>query len=106
MSPRDNGTIISSSERRHRLHGEEVPEVIQGLRLRLQAHLEERRDPYGAAVAFRAFYRLVTHQAGRPDYPEPVTWGLIERWLNGTISGAEGAGGEPELGDEEDPRRV
>jgi len=106
MSPGNNGTIISSSERRHRLHGEEVPEVIEGLRLHLQAHLEERQDLPRAAVAFRAFYRLVTHQVGRPDYPEPVTWALIESWLNGTISGAKDPRGDPEPEPEEEPAHV
>ena len=33
----------------------------------------------------RALYRLEEHRTGRPDYPEPVTWGLIETWVNGTI---------------------
>lgn len=78
-----------SQQRRHRLHSEEVPEVIEGLRLRLQHHLKARGDLYGATVAFRAFYRLMEHRAGRPDYPEPVTWSLIESWINGTISGDE-----------------
>ena len=103
MSFRDNGTIISSSERRHRLQPEEVPEVVEGLRLRLRHHLEARENMAMAAVAFRTFYRLVTHQVGRPDYPEPVTWDLIEHWLNGTISRAETSREVPELGDEEDP---
>lgn len=95
MSPEEeNGTIISS-ERRHRIHGEEVPEVIEGLRLRLRRHLKTRGDLLGATVAFMVLYRLVTHQAGRPDYPEPVTWSIIESWINGTIS----QGGEdPGLG--------
>jgi len=77
---------LEGSERRHRIHGEEVPEVIEGLRLRLRSHLEARGDLHGAAVAFRALYRLVTHQVGRPDYPEPVTWSLIKSWINGTIT--------------------
>ena len=76
-----------SCERRHRIHGEEVPEVIEGLRLRLRQHLETRGDLPGATVAFMVLYRLVTHQAGRPDYPEPVTWSHIESWVKGTISG-------------------
>ena len=83
----ENGSIISG-ERRHRIHGEEVPVVIEGLRLRLRQHLETRGDLHGATVAFMVLYRLVTHQAGRPDYPEPVTWSLIEEWVNGTITGA------------------
>lgn len=72
--------------RRHRIHEEEVPEVIEGLRLRLQVHLETREDLEAATIAFRAFYRLMRHRAGRPGYPEPVTWSLIESWIYGTIA--------------------
>jgi len=115
-------------ERRHRLHGEEVPEVIEGLRLRLRAHLETKEDLPGARIAFRALYRLMEHRAGRPDYPEPVTWGLIEDYVgileerdeepviygpllarldNGTIiGGEEGQARQPGTGEEEDPARV
>jgi len=103
MSSEDNGAIILSEERRHRLHGEEVPEVIQGLRLRLRRHLETRGDLYGATVAFMALYRLVTHQAGRPDYPEPVTWSLIEEWVNGTTTGVVEPDASDRPGEEVEP---
>jgi hypothetical protein len=102
MSPEEeNGTIISS-ERRHRIHGEEVPEVIEGLRLRLRQHLKTRGDLLGATVAFMVLYRLVTHQAGRPDYPEPVTWSLIESWINGTIYQGGVDPEDPSLGSVDD----
>lgn len=82
--------MVPFNERRHRLHGIEVPEVIEGLRLRLRRHLESREDLLGATIAFRTLYRLETHPRGRPDYPDPVTWGLIENWIkNGTISWEE-----------------
>lgn len=84
-------TAPFSSERRHRLHGDEVPEAIEGLRLRLLQHLETRDDIYGATVSFRAYYRLSTHCQGRLRYPQPITWNLIESYLNGTISLKEGA---------------
>jgi len=51
--------------RRHRIHEEEVPEVIEGLRLRLQHHLETREDLYRAAIAFRAYFRLTEHVTRR-----------------------------------------
>ena len=80
--------------------------MIEGLRLRLQAHLKTRGDLPRATVAFRAFYRLMEHRAGRPDYPEPVTWSRIESWINGTIT----EGGErprpPEPDEAEDIRKV
>lgn len=81
MSPLENNGTISSSERRHRLHGEEVPEVIEGLKLRLRQHLETTEDLPGATIAFRALYRLIEHKQGRPDYPEPVTWGFLVDYL-------------------------
>ncbi len=97
MNPDKNDTIISPSEQRHRLHGEEIPEVIEGLLLRrcqltgkgLQA------EPHGEAE----------EGDGRSDYPEPVTLSLIESWFNGTISGAENLWGAHEHGDEEEARR-
>ena len=70
-----------NQERRHRLSDEEVPEVIEGLKLRLLQHLETEDYLEAATVAFRAFYRLITHQVGRPNYPEPVTWNTIAEWL-------------------------
>ncbi len=79
------------AERRHRLHGDEVPEAIEGLRLRLLQHLKTRENLYEARVAFRAFYRLSTYCRGRPSYPNPVTWDLIDSYLNGTVSRGEGA---------------
>ena len=81
MRRMDDIMVPLSSERRHRLHGEEVPEVIEGLKLRLRQHLETTEDLPGATVAFRALYRLIEHKQGRPDYPEPVTWGFIEDYV-------------------------
>ena len=60
----------------------EVPEVIEGLRNRLWYHLQTRESLLSASIAFKAYYRLTTHTTGRPDYPEPITWSLIEDWLS------------------------
>jgi hypothetical protein len=46
------------SERRHRLYSHEIPEILEGLRLRLEELLEKREDSERAEVAFRALYRL------------------------------------------------
>lgn len=70
--------------RRHRIHGNEVPEVIRGLVLRLREHMETKEDLTAATLAFRALYRLEEHKAGRPIYPphpEPTTWGYLEDHL-------------------------
>lgn len=74
--------LASGSERRHRLHGVEIPEVLRGLELRLREHLETENDLLGAEIAFRAFYRLLEHRVGRPNYPEPVTWNIIAEWIH------------------------
>ena len=62
------------------------------------------KDSKKARVAFRAFYRLMEHRAGRPDYPEPVTWSLIESWINGTIIEGGKSPRPPEPDMEADPR--
>jgi len=74
-------TVPFSSERKHRLNPEEVPEVMEGLRLCLKRHLETREGLLGATIAFRALYRLEKHRACRPNYPEPVTLDLIKSWV-------------------------
>lgn len=73
---------LEGSERRHRIQGSEVPEVIEGLRLRLIVHLETKDDQQGAIDAFKALYRLETHRVGKPNYPSPIDWVLIEDWMN------------------------
>jgi hypothetical protein len=34
-----------------------------------------------AEILFKVLFRFVTYKHGRPIYPEPVTWGLIEQYL-------------------------
>lgn len=81
MSPREEIKVpLISSHRRH-IHTFEVPEVIKGLKLRLRQHLETTEDLPDAIIAFRVLYRLIEDKRGRPDYPEPVTWGFIEDYV-------------------------
>ncbi len=62
------------SERRHRLYRLEIPEVIQGLLLRLELLEEERKVEEKAKIVFRTLYRLIfAEKGGRPKYPE-FTW--------------------------------
>lgn len=72
-------------ERRHRIHEEEVPIVIEGLRMYLTKLLEEKGDLQTATIAFKPFLRLVRHQIGCPLYPDPLTWEIIAEYLYGTI---------------------
>ena len=73
--------MVPLSERRHRLYGDEIPEVIEGLKLRLERMLEAEEDPERAEIAFRALYRLVHGSPGRPKYPE-FSWGYLSHFLD------------------------
>ena len=68
------------SERRHRLYSHEIPEVLEGLVLRLEVLLERRDDLERAEVAFRAMYRLEGGIVGRPKYPE-FSWEFLQQYL-------------------------
>jgi hypothetical protein len=92
---------VPFSERRHRLRDVEIPEVMAGLRLRLAQLLEAREDPASAEISFKALYRMENYMphGGKPGYPEPVTWQLIEEFLdNGAVTqaGAENLEDPPE----------
>jgi len=66
------------SEKRHRLYNHEIPEVIEGLRLRLETLLEEKRNQEKAEVAFRTLHRLMfAEKGGRPKYPV-FTWSNVK----------------------------
>ena len=71
---------MSLSERRHRLYDVEIPEVIEGLRLRLEVLLESRDDRERAEIAFRTLYRLLDGGPGRPRYPE-FDWEFLRNYL-------------------------
>jgi len=72
--------MVPLSERRHRLYGDEIPEVIEGLRLRLERLLEAEEEPERAEIAFRALYRLMHGGPGRPKYPE-FDWDYLGYFL-------------------------
>ena len=60
--------MVPLSEKRHRLYPHEIPEVIQGLLLRLEK-LTEKREEEKAKIVFRTLYRLIyVKKGGRPDY--------------------------------------
>jgi hypothetical protein len=62
------------SEKRHRLYPNEIPEVLQGLVLRLEKLLIEKKYEEQAKITFRILYRLIyAEKGGRPKYP-PFTW--------------------------------
>ena len=66
--------MVPLSEKRHRLYPHEIPEIIQGLILRLEMLVEERKEEEKAKIVFRTLYRLIfADKGGRPKYPE-FTW--------------------------------
>jgi hypothetical protein len=69
------------SEKRHRLHSHEIPEIVEGLRLRLRELLEKREEPERAEIAFRTMIRMEWEFAGRPKYPE-FSWANLQKYLD------------------------
>ena len=83
------------SERRHRLYDHEIPEVVEGLRLRLERLEETREDPERAEIAFRTLHRLIHTGRGRPKYPN-FDWGYIHYFLNNfPLALEQGRSGRP-----------
>ena len=80
-------------QRRHRIYGEEVREVLKGLAMLLTSYARAEEDVSEAEMAFRPFFRMLYHQAGRPNYPDPLTWNvLVEhlKWYH-LLAGGPGA---------------
>ena len=73
------------SERRHRLYSHEIPEVVEGLRLRLIELFEKREEPERAEVALRTLYRLEGKTVGRPKYPK-FSWEFLSHYLDFNVS--------------------
>ena len=73
--------MVPLSERRHRIYEEEVPEVIEGLKLRLFKLLEEKTEPEKAELGFRVLYRLMRDKPGRPKYPD-FSWDLLYNFID------------------------
>jgi hypothetical protein len=72
--------MVPLSERRHRIYEDEVPEVIEGLKLRLFNLSEEETEPEKAEMGFRALYRMMRDKPGRPKYPE-FSWEFLNYFL-------------------------
>ena len=73
--------MVPLSEKRHRLYKHEIPEVIQGLLLRLEKLTEERKEEEKAKITFRTLFRLLfAEKGGRPKYPE-FSWSYAETFI-------------------------
>ena len=71
-------------ERRHRISGCELPYVVTAIENQLCEWLQYRRteDMDGAEQLFRLWWRIMQHREGRPSYPDPITWAVIEEYLD------------------------
>ncbi len=74
--------MVPLSERRHRLYPHEIPEVIQGLILRLEKLTGERNEEEKAEITYRTLYRLMfAEKGGRPKYPE-FSWNAARTFID------------------------
>lgn len=97
--------MVHFSDRRNRLHGHELAPVLRAVRSELHRLMEERANLPEAQALFMVLWRFHENRVGRPSYPEPIGWQLIEDQLEiWTISQGEeptprpGTGGEEDLG--------
>ena len=74
--------------RRHRLNGIEVGPVREAVTAYLQSLSHTRNDDYllTAELLLHVFIRLEDCRPGKYQYPEKVTWDIIDGYVNnGTI---------------------
>ena len=72
---------VPYSERRHRIHGDEVDLVKRAVYADLLRRLRERDDLLASCTLFRFWYRIETHCRNKPRYPPHDTWEQIEAYL-------------------------
>ena len=82
--------MVPKSQRRHRIHGSELPFAEEDLYLGLLRRLEERENLMGAQRVFRLWFRIHHYVRNKPSYPSHGTWSEISSYLTyGTVSGEE-----------------
>jgi hypothetical protein len=70
--------MVPLSEKRHRLYPHEIPEVINGLILRLEKLTEERNEEEKAEITYRTLYRLMfAERGGRRARDGWLGWGVL-----------------------------
>ena len=72
---------VPYSERRHRIHGDEVDLVKRAVYADLLRRLRERDDLLASCTLFRFWYRIETHCRNKPRYPPHDDWEQIETYL-------------------------
>ena len=72
---------VPYSERRHRIHGDEIGPVKRAVYADLLRRLRERDDLLASCTLFRFWYRIETHCRNKPRYPPHDDWEQIEAYL-------------------------
>ena len=62
--------MVPYSERRHRIHGLELPHVKEAVHTELLRRLETREDLLSTSILFRFWYRIETHCARARRQPD------------------------------------
>ncbi len=79
--------MLHSSERRHRLQGNEFQPVKEAVYRGLVKRIESRDDLLITSSLFRIWFRMETHCKHKPSYPGHSTWEELEASLGfGTVS--------------------
>lgn len=81
-SLRADREMVHLSDRRYRLNPHEIDPVMDSVKHRLGELTQDKTDLQLAQDLFMVLYRFENYKVGRPSYPEPITWGLIEAWLD------------------------
>lgn len=76
--------------RRHRLNEDETPLVYALVSERLRVLLEERRSLEEAEALTHLLMRMDQNKPGRPAYPGPFCWAVLEAYMM-ELSGHEEA---------------
>ena len=68
-----------TGERRHRIHGVELPPVKEAVRQDLHRRVRESDDLEAASILFRVLWRFEHPQTGAPNYPNHSSWESLNR---------------------------
>jgi len=73
---------VPYSERRHRIHGDEIEPVKQAVYADLLRRLSVRDDLQVTCTLFRFWYRMETHCRNKPKYPPHDDWNALRAYLS------------------------
>jgi len=78
-----------SSRRKHGLYPHEFGPVYRAVHEKLVSLVKSREYLLEAEILFKVLWRFDNCRTGRPQYPEEITWGLINGYINGALTPLE-----------------